>query len=131
MNIVIDTSAIIAVLMDEGTKKAVIEVTQDATLIAPASLPYEICNAFTAMFKRHSITIDEVINALQIFKTIPIRLVDVDLGQAVAIANEMNLYAYDAYMVEVAVRYHSPLLTLDKRLADAAKNRGLETILVR
>ena len=131
MNIVTDTSAIIAVLLDEDAKKAVIEATQDASLIAPASMPYEIGNAFSAMFKRHTVTIDEVLNALQVFETLPIRLLDVDLGQAVVLANEMNLYAYDAYMVEVAVRYHSPLLTLDKRLADAAKNRGVETIILR
>jgi predicted nucleic acid-binding protein len=131
MNIVSDTSAIIAVLLGEGAKEAVIEATQDASLIAPASMPYEIGNAFTAMFKRHTITIDEVLKALQVFEAIPIRLVDVDLGQAVVLASEMNLYAYDAYMVEVAVRYRAPLLTLDKRLAEAAKNQGVETNLVR
>ena len=131
MNLVADTSTIIAVLLNAGTKEAVIKATQDASLVAPASLPYEIGNAFTAMIKRHTILIDDVLNALQVFETISIRIVDVDLGQAVVLANEMNLYAYDAYMVEVAIRYRAPLLTLDKRLADAAKIRGVETILVR
>ncbi len=131
MNIVTDTSAVIAVLIDENTKQAVIEATQEAGLLAPASLTFEVGNAFTAMFKKRVISLEKVLDVLDIFETIPIRLVDVDLGQAVILANELNIYAYDAYMIEVARRYHTPLITLDKQLADAAIKIGIETILVR
>jgi predicted nucleic acid-binding protein len=131
VNIVVDTSAIIAVLTDEGTKQAIIEATQEATLISPASLPFEIGNAFSAMFKRRASSLDEALEALLIFEAIPIRLVDVDLGKSVTLAKELNVYAYDAYLIEVANRHNAPVITLDGQLADAAEKKGIKTIRVR
>jgi uncharacterized protein with PIN domain len=52
MDIVIDTSAIIAVLVDEPERQKIIEITEGHSLIGPGSIPWEIGNAFAAMFKR-------------------------------------------------------------------------------
>ena len=51
-NIVIDTSAILAVLLDEPEKEAVVEQTMGTVLSAPASLRWEVGNAATAGVKR-------------------------------------------------------------------------------
>lgn len=52
MDIVIDTSALIAVIVDEPQRTKIIEITSGNTLIGPGSIPWEIGNAFSAMFKQ-------------------------------------------------------------------------------
>jgi len=56
MNIVIDTSALIAVIAEEPERNRLIELTSGCTLIAPGSVPWEIGNAFSAMFKQKRLT---------------------------------------------------------------------------
>ena len=38
----------------------------------------------------------------------------------------MNLYAYDAYLLRCAVKYRLPLLTLDGKLAQAARGKKMQ-----
>ena len=68
MDIVVDASAIIAVIVNEPSKTDIIKATQGASLIAPASIHWEIANAFSAMFKRSRLTLAEAVNALAIYK---------------------------------------------------------------
>ena len=46
MKIVVDTSTIIAVIVGEPQKDRLIELTQNATIVAPASVSWEIGNVF-------------------------------------------------------------------------------------
>ena len=55
-NLVIDTSAILAVLLDEPEKQAVVEATMGSVVCAPASLRWEVGNAATAGVKRRRLT---------------------------------------------------------------------------
>ena len=59
MNIVVDTSVIVAVLLNEPVKASLIEVTVNATLSAPMSLHWEIGNAFSAMFKKKRLSLED------------------------------------------------------------------------
>ena len=52
MYVTIDTSALIAVIGNEESKKEIIKVTKGYSLCAPKSVHWEIGNAFSAMFKR-------------------------------------------------------------------------------
>ncbi len=128
MDIVIDTSAIIAVLVDEPERSKIIEITKGNTLIGPASIPWEIGNAFSAMFKRDKLSIKEAERGLSIFKSIPIRYVELNFVKAVKLSKETNMYAYDAYFLDCAIRYKSPLLTLDKKLKMSAENINIKTM---
>ena len=56
MDIVIDTSALIAVIVDEPERNRIIELTTGNTLVGPGSIPWEIGNAFSAMFKQSKLT---------------------------------------------------------------------------
>ena len=58
MEIVADTSVIIAVIANEPEKAAIVAQTQGADLFAPQSLPWEVGNAFSAMLKRQRITLE-------------------------------------------------------------------------
>lgn len=128
LNLVIDTSAIIAVVLNEPVKSALIECTIGVTLIAPASVPWEIGNAFSAMLKRKRLTVDQAQKALSAYRKIPIRFVDVDLGQALIHSDKMGVYAYDAYLIETAKQQRSSLLTLDRGLIHAARQVGVDVM---
>lgn len=118
--IVIDTSAVVAVITDAPEKAFLIRATEDAALIAPSSVHWEVGNAFSAMMRRGRLTPDVVARAIGIYRTIPIRFIEVDLMASLTIASEQNMYAYDAYLIECARSRRAPLLTLDGALARVA-----------
>jgi len=128
MQIVIDTSAIIAVLVNESSKPAIIQATQQTDLVAPSSIHWEIANAFSAMFKRNRVTLEEALTAIEIYHQIPIRFIEVELEEALKIADELSIYAYDAYLLRSAIKYNLPLLTLDKGLKEQGERIGVKVI---
>lgn len=131
MQIVIDTSAIIAVITGEPEKPALVEATTGAELLAPASVPWEIGNAFSAMLKRSRISLADAKKALSIAQLIPIRFLDVDMEVALSLCATHNIYAYDAYLIACAQAQRSPLLTLDGGLIHAAKQAGISLVEVK
>lgn len=128
MDIVIDTSAIIAVITNEAAKAQLVTLTMGAQLYAPASIPWEIGNAFSAMFKRNRITIAQANQALASYQQIPIRFINIDLVQAVSIAHHYAIYAYDAYLIACAQSQRCALLTLDAGLRRAAIQAGISLV---
>lgn len=121
-NVVIDASALIAVVTNEPEKANLIELTQNVDLIAPHSVHWEIGNAFSAMLKRNRIQVSDALRAIEAYLSIPIRFVDVELDEVVKLANTLNIYAYDAYLIRAAIKYKSPLLSLDQSLMNSAKS---------
>ena len=83
MDIVIDTSALIAVLVDEPERTKIVDITVGNTLIGPGSIPWEVGNAFSAMFKQNRLTLNEAQKGLAIFQSIPIRYVEPDFFSGV------------------------------------------------
>jgi predicted nucleic acid-binding protein len=126
--VVIDASAVIAVLTNEEHKPALIRLTEGAELLSPSSLPIEIGNAFSAMFKRGRISLDDAMAAIEAYHSIPIRLTEVDLRHALEISHRQRIYAYDAYLIDCGLQHRAPLLTLDKDLRGAAKRSGVEVL---
>jgi predicted nucleic acid-binding protein len=88
----------------------------------------EIGNAFSAMFKQDRLTLSEAQKGLSIFQSIPLRYVEPDFSNALQLSKSTHLYAYDAYILDCAIRYKSPLLTLDRRLKTAAQTINIETL---
>ena len=128
MDIVIDTSALIAVIVGEPERNGVIEITKGNTLIGPGSIPWEIGNAFSAMFKQNRLTLEEAHKGLLIFNSIPLRYIEPDFVKVLKLSKKNNIYAYDAYFLECAIRHKAPILTLDRKLKAAAQNLNVETL---
>jgi len=128
MDVVIDTSAIIAVIVDEPERNKIIELTTGNTLIGPGSIPWEIGNAFSAMFKRNRLGLNEAQKGLEIFSSIPLRYIKPDFVKSVTISKQANIYAYDAYFIDCAIRQKAPLLTLDRKLKKAAQSMNVNTM---
>ena len=128
MKIVIDTSALIAVMSEQAEKAEMIRLTKGATLIAPPSVHWEIGNALSAMFKRKAIALPEAIKALAVYNAIPVRLIDIDLIQAVQLSQQLNVYAYDAYVLACAINQRASILTLDRGLRERARDLKLDVL---
>jgi len=128
MEIVVDASVLIAVISNETEKERLSAMTQEADLIAPLSVHWEIGNAFSSLLKRQRITLEQAIQAIESYLEIPLRFVEVELVNSMQLASELDLYAYDAYLLRCAEKYHLPLITLDKRLVQAAKDKGISVL---
>lgn len=126
--VVIDTSAVLAVILNEASKPAIIDATIDADLSAPGSLHWEVGNALSSLFKRRRIDLGQAIRALEAYNRIHIRLIDVNLKEAVELANEMSVYAYDAYVLVCAEMLKAPVLTLDKSMVQLARARTITLV---
>ncbi len=59
---------------------------------------------------------------------ISIRYLEVDMENAISIADANGLYAYDAYFLDCASRHAAPLLTLDRPLKRAAEKMGVDVL---
>lgn len=128
MELVIDTSALIAVIANEPEKAALVEQTTGAVLLAPHSVHWEIGNAFSAMLKRGRITLVQAQKALGVYQSIPIRFLEVELEEALALTAELGIYAYDAYLLAAAQSQRCALLALDRGLVHAAKQLGIPVV---
>ena len=128
LDYVVDTSVIVAVLVSEEQRTKLIELTRDVALNAPASLHWEVGNAFSAMFKRGRLEMDEAVKAVGSYERIPIRFHEVNLSSSLKLAHDLALYAYDAYFIECARKLNSPLITLDAALLNAARQAGVAVV---
>ena len=128
MELVVDTSAIVAVLVRERHRAVLVKVATGAELVAPPSVHWEIGNAFSALFKRRRMTLRQAVRAVEAYHHIPIRFSDVELGDALEISHRLDVYAYDAYVIACAIKHRCPLLSLDHGMVSAASRAGVETV---
>jgi len=128
VEVVIDTSAILAVIGEEPEKADLVRLTRGASLVAPPSVHWEVGNALSAMFKRKAIGIKEALQLLEAYAAIPIRMAEVGLKQAVELSAKLNVCAYDAYVLACASNQRAPILTLDGGLRERARELKLDVL---
>ena len=128
MDIIADTNIFLAVILEEPEKDNIIQLTSQSNAVSPEILPYEIGNALTAMVKRKQLTHREAVAAFEASKSIPARLVTVDIQKALKIALKHNIVAYDAYFLHCAIHFSCPLLTLDKRMKAVARELDIQVL---
>ena len=128
MYITIDTSALIAVIGNEASKQSIVDLTANCSLYAPASVHWEIGNAFSSMFKSQKLDIRRAQQALTVYSGIPIKFVDVPLEATLEISKAQNIYAYDAYLIQCAQQTSTSLLTLDNGLKSVAQQVGVHVL---
>ena len=80
------------------------------------------------MFKQKRLTIQEAEKGIAIFKSIPLRYIEPDFINSLKISKKTDMYAYDAYFLDCALRYNAPLLTLDKKLEAMANKLNIQTL---
>lgn len=124
-SIIIDASAILAVLLREGEAMNILQKTKDSILVSAKCLPFEIANSLSKQLKRELIALEQARKIFSIFNRLPIELVDVDFNNALEFCAQENHYAYDMFYLDCAVKNRCPLLTLDKKLSEIAVKRGV------
>ena len=131
MDVLLDASAIMAVILNEPNKGKVIQLTENAVLLSPEVISFEIGNALINLLKKRKITEEKLLEAYKIYVSIPIKNVRVDIEKALKIACKHHIYAYDAYYLEAAYRLKLPLITFDepmKKIGLGLKINILENI---
>ncbi|HEY0009076.1 MAG TPA: type II toxin-antitoxin system VapC family toxin [Tepidisphaeraceae bacterium] len=124
-SVLVDTSVVMAVLLREQQRDAIIAQTKNTNIVAASSMPFEVANALSASIKRKRMVLDEAINAFNQYRTMRIRLVQPDYWEALRLCEKYNLYAYDAYVLAAATSLVLPIATLDKRMGAVAETLGL------
>lgn len=127
--IVVDTSAIIAVITHEPDRSHILSITIGKKVCAPHSLHWEIGNAFSAMFKKKRLTKTQALEAIELYQRIPIDFVDISISKSITLASRFGIYAYDAYILMCALERNSPLLSLDGALIKTAEALGIECLI--
>ena len=126
MEIVLDASAIIAVIADEPEAQTVINGTKNSTIVSSNIISCEIANALTRMMKKNIIkTKGQMFDLIKNFKRIPIKTVDIDLEKTLEIVWKYKIYAYDAFYLETAQRLNLPLLSFDGGMRKIGNEIGL------
>ncbi len=128
LEIVVDTNIFLSVALNEPERSRIIHLTTDMLISAPDILPYEVGNALSALIKRKRLTAEEALQAYKAVDLIPVRLLSVDIAASLQIAFEYDVYTYDAYFLQCARVYTLPLLTLDKRMKQVARELDLRVM---
>jgi predicted nucleic acid-binding protein len=126
--VVADTSAILAVLLDEPEKETVVEATMGCIVCAPASIRWEVGNAAATAVKKRRLTRERARQLVTDFEKVTLQELDIEVRRAVDLAIELGLYAYDAYVLEAARSSGYQLLALDRAVKRSARKMGLPVV---
>ncbi len=128
MDLIVDTNIFLAVALNEPEKAGIIKASSGHDAVSPEILLYEIGNALSAMVKRHRLTENEALAALNITNNIPVKLIKCDIQKSLELAIKFNIYAYDAYFLQCALSSNNPLITLDKGMKAVAKELNIKVL---
>ena len=126
---VLDASATLACLLpDERPTQFPPWTAHVATarIVVPPTWPIEVANGFTMAVRRKRISpasVSQLAEPLGVWAiAIEPPSVAAALTQIAQVARDYGLTAYDAAYLEIALRLHLPLVTLDLQLAKAAES---------
>jgi len=122
MDVLLDASSIMAIILNEPNRDKVIRLTESVALLSSEVISFEVGNALVNLYRRQKITEEGLFDAYKNFSLIPLRIIKVNMENALKIACKYKIYAYDAYYLEAAHRLKLPLITFDAPM----KKIGLE-----
>lgn len=124
MSMVVDASAVLALLLDDGpTGRWVGQTCAGQHLVAPHLLPVEVVNVLRRRVLAGALSADAAALAHADLLALPVGLVPYDPCAARVWELRANLSAYDGWYVATAEAFDAPLTTLDLRLANAPGSR--------
>jgi predicted nucleic acid-binding protein len=118
---VIDAFVAAAILFVENEADMAMSMIDDADLVAPRLLPFELANVAVTKIRRHPEDRRKIVEGLNRSKAMGIRLQEAPETEAYELALALNLSAYDASYLWLSKQIEAELLTFDKRLAAAAR----------
>ncbi|MFT5531237.1 MAG: putative nucleic acid-binding protein [Candidatus Poriferisodalaceae bacterium] len=120
MTIVVDASAIVALLVDDGVDGRWVEQQlSDATLVGPHLLHIEVASVLRRAVLSGDLSSDAANLAYRNLFLLPIELSPLEPFARRVWDLRPTVTAYDAWYVALAEALDAPLVTLDARLAGA------------
>ena len=126
--LIIDASCIMAVIKQEDTAQEVMTKSSGYELLSAACLPYEVGNSLSKWLKRDLMTANAAVHCYELFKQLPVTLVNVDFEKSLRYSAAEHQYAYDMYYLDCAVRHGCSILSFDEKLISIAKQRGIKCL---
>ncbi len=117
--LVVDASAVAALIFAEPGAEAVAERLRGGDLAAPALLPYEVANVAAAKLRRRLVREAHAEAAIALFGRLEVTLYQVAAPELFRVAGRTGLTAYDASYLSVARALRADLVTLDVKLERA------------
>jgi predicted nucleic acid-binding protein len=121
---VVDASALAALLFGEPDAEAVAARLEEARLVAPALLEFELANVCLIKCRRYPEQREALLSGLRLRGQLAIEEVAVDHHGAAELGLATGLTAYDASYLWLANGLGAELVTLDRRLGLAAGIRS-------
>jgi len=111
---------------------ALLEKVRDFGAVVPSLWLLEITNVLLTAERRKRIAVNDATTRLELLRILPISIehpnqADV-FNSVITLARVEGLTSYDATYLELAIRQGLPLATLDKKLAQAARNVNIEVL---
>ncbi|MEA2664512.1 MAG: hypothetical protein QOI11_1456 [Candidatus Eremiobacteraeota bacterium] len=130
MPLVIDANVAIAYAFDDERDAGVtllVRRVADEGAIVPALWQVEVCNGLLVGRRRKRAGGADFQCFLDVLAALPIRADDdpPTMAPLLRVAEETGLTAYDALYVELAERLRCELVTFDRQMASAARQRGI------
>lgn len=128
---VLDASVAVAWILEEQqpAANAMAAALGNAAIHVPALWRWEVLNSLRAAELSGRISSPDADDALRLVHpldvTVDRRDALANFGAELALARRFSLSVYDAAYLELAIRIGSPLMTIDKQLAEAADTLGV------
>ena len=117
MILVVDASAVGAMLFEEPEAATIRAHIRGETVLAPQLIDYELANICWKKVRRQPDTQAETVAMLSAVAFVSMTRVPVPPAEAAALAIRTGLSAYDASYLWLAMAQDAELVTLDARLA--------------
>jgi len=117
MTLVVDASAIAAIVFGEAEGATIAAHIDGESLISPTLFDYEMASIGWKKLRRHPDKQTALMAAMSRIPSLPISKVDVPIDKLFALAIETGLTAYDASYLWLAMSRDVELVTLDNELA--------------
>jgi predicted nucleic acid-binding protein len=117
--VVLDATAVAAVLFGGDGSEDVLRRTENAELVAPRLLPYELANVAWKSASRAPEQRKAILQALELLGGLDVSILEVDPVEAAGLAFDLRITAYDATYVWLSRHLQQGILEEDLPLGDA------------
>lgn len=118
---VVDASAVAAILFGEPMGARIAGTLEGFRPVAPDLLDYEVSSVCLRKIGLHPDRREDLLTAYRLLPRLSIDRYSVDAEAAMLLAEETGLSVYDASYLWLARTLRAELVTLDRRLAAAAR----------
>lgn len=128
MAVVVDASAMAALLFGEPAGERVAGMLAERRLIGPTLLRYELASVLRKKLNRHPERRDELVQVMSAWSRLPLDEVQAEPAAVASLAEELDVTACDAAYLWLGRLAGAAIVTLDDAMSAAARRLGLPAV---